>query len=150
VKFINKTEFANRIQELFHPDEDSWLYNYFPFLYGVDAYSLAPGTKLHTLIDITLKLIPALGGAYPVFAFPDGLAGWRDVPKNRKLSPIQVSDPDTLSQLLTDRIHFGASNGPVDNYHIADSEFRWVVVFSHEGRWLFYGTPELRAIVESI
>ena len=150
MKFINKAKFLARVHERFHPESESWLYNYFPSVFRSHSYAISSRAKVETLIKKTQKLVPALGSNYPLYAFPDGIAGWRDTPKNRRLSPIELSDQEELRDTIENRIYFRDPKRREDNYHITDADFRWVVVFTHHGDWHLYAPPALLVIAKPV
>ncbi|MBA3964136.1 MAG: hypothetical protein H0X40_19870 [Chthoniobacterales bacterium] len=86
-----------------------------------------------------------MGSRYPLFAFPDGLAGWRGAPKNHRHSPIALPDPESLSEVLREHIYFRDPKRYEDNYHVTDAAFCWIAVFCHHGDWHFFASPELIA-----
>jgi hypothetical protein len=88
-------------------------------------------------------LVTVFNSEYPIYAFPDGIAGWRDVPRNRRNSPIQIFHAKELAEILRTQIYFRDPQRRIDNYHITDRDMRWVVVFSHHNDWHLYASREL-------
>lgn len=138
MKFTNKKVFGARLRSRFPDYEEGWLYNYLESAFGCEPYTISSRAKLDTLITKTKRIAATLGGGYPLIAFPNGMAGWRGVPTNRRLSPVQISSPDDLSELLRSHIYFRDPKRFEDNYHITDASFSWIAIFCHHGDWHLY------------
>ena len=143
MKFINRADFSAKINGRFAPEKDAWLCNYFVSVFKCFSHTLSCRVKFETLIKKTQRLVALFNSEYPIYAFPDGIAGWRDVPRNRRLSPVQIFNTDELADLLRTRIYFRDPEKRVDNYHITDRDMSWVVVFSHHNDWHLYAPREL-------
>lgn len=152
VNFLNKATFEAKLRQRFSCDSDcgGWLYNCLSGEFGCEPYTISARATIDTLIDRTQRIVQELGSRYPIWAFPDSAAGWRDVSSNRRTSPIELLDADELSQLLRRHIYFRDPGRRIDNYHISDIDFRWIVVFSHHDDWHFYGRPDLVAHVKKV
>lgn len=142
MKFTNKKIFDATLRTRFPDHGGGWLYNCLEDAFDCDAYTISSRANLETLIKKTQRIASTLGTHYPLIAFPNGTAGWRPVPKNRRQSPIQLSSPDDLSELLRCHVYFRDPKRYEDNYHITDHAFSWIAVFCHHGDWHFFAPPD--------
>lgn len=141
MKFLNKANFEAKLRRRFPDHCDGWLYNCLEQAFGCEAYTISARAKLDTLITKTQRIVLALHSIYPLCAFPNGVAGWRGVPQNRRRSPVELPDAEQLSQLLRDHLYFRDPGRHIDNYHVTDQHFRWIAVFCHHDDWHFYAPP---------
>ena len=149
MKYLNKKSFEATLRHRFPDHGGGWLCNCLEEVFRCDSYTISSRAKLDTLIAKTQRIASALGSRYPLIAFPNGCAGWRAVPKNRRQSPIELSSPDDISELIRSHIYFRDLESYEDNYHIADSSFRWIAVFCHHGDWHFFASPASIATAKS-
>lgn len=149
MKYLNKKSFEATLRHRFPDHGGGWLCNCLEEVFRCDSYTISSRAKLDTLIAKTQRIASALGSRYPLIAFPNGCAGWRAVPKNRRQSPIELSSPDDISELIRRHIYFRDPDRYEDNYHIADSSFRWIAVFCHHGDWHFFASPASIATAKS-
>jgi hypothetical protein len=149
VKFLKKRDFQDKLLERFPDHGDGWLYNCLEEHFQCGCYTISARAKLDTLVAKTLKVASTLSSRYPLVSFPNGCAGWRGVAKNRRQSPVELSSPQELSQLLREHIYFRDPKRYEDNYHITDDAFRWVVVFCHHGDWHFFAPSKSVAKVKN-
>ena len=149
MKFLKKAAFESKLYRRFPEDRDGWFYNVLREAYGCKcSYTISARAKLESLIAKTCRIIMALNSSYPIYAFPDLAAGWRAFPKNRRWSPVELADPAELANLLREHIYFRHPQNRIDNYHIADSNFRWIAVFCHHDDWHFFASPQLVALAK--
>jgi hypothetical protein len=142
MKFINKSEFWSQLKKRYPDYKGGWFYNCLEDALGCKSLDISNRAKPATLIKRTQLILNILGSSYPLLAFPNGNAGWKNLSSSRSQSPIRVSDQDELTNLIANHIYFRDATRREDNYHITNQEFEWFVVFCHHGDWHFFSSKK--------
>jgi hypothetical protein len=143
MKFINKSEFWSQLKKHYPEYKGGWFYNCLEDAFGCPSLDISNRAKLETLIKKTNSIPLILGSSYPLLAFPNGNAGWKNLSSSRSQSPISVSDENELADLITKHIYFRDANRYEDNYHITNQEFEWFAVFCHHGDWHLFTSKKI-------
>lgn len=106
-------------------------------------FNLPARAAWRRLTDATASVIAALGGRPPFVLFTDRLAGWRDVAKRHRRSPVRSSSLEEALAFLQQRAHFRDPRAYEDNYYLCDRSLAWFIVFCHHGDWHLFVPPSV-------
>jgi hypothetical protein len=102
---------------------------------NLGSYELHGRLSWRRLDAASATALKLLGAKPPLVIFTDRMAGWRDVPKRRRWSPIRVDGPEDALQVVRQRSHFRDKTTYADNYYLCDRTARWFMVFCHHDGW---------------
>ncbi len=142
MKFINKSEFWSQLKKHYPDHKGGWFNNCLEHAFRCPSLDISNRAKLETLIKRTQLIPNILGTSYPLIAFSNGNAGWKNLATSRPQSPIRISDQNELANLVKKHMYFRDARGYEDNYHITDQGFEWFVVFCHHGDWHFFSSKK--------
>ena len=105
---------------------------------SIDLSSAVPPTSL---IKSTVNIINRTNSQYPLWAFNDLLAGWKNFPYAQRHAPLEVESEKELIKLLTKHLYF--RDRRADNYYLTNSSFEWFIWLCHHGDWHFAARPKI-------
>ena len=143
MRYLKKAKFGAELERRYPSYIAGWFGDCLLDIPNWSYIDISARAKVETLIRRTQAIPRILGDSYPLIGFPNGVirchvAGWKNVPSNRKHSPIEISDPDELAQLIVTRMHFRDPKGFEDNYYITNQKCEWFALFCHHGDWHFF------------
>ncbi len=140
MKYLKKNAFWSKLKRKYPANDMGWFCNSLLDAFPPPGVEISARAKIDTLITRTQVVPIVLNANFPLIAFPNGIAGWKNVTSNRKFSPVEILDPSELAQLIQRKMYFRDAKGFEDDYYITNGKLNWFVVFRHHGDWRFFGS----------
>ena len=140
VRFLGKAEVFEKLQCRFPFDMQAY------FCDGrcsrLAERRLSERASLKRLVRVTERHIsPARHES--LIAFNDHIAGWRNVPRTKRFSPLVLDPAISIQEFIERHMHFRDPQRYEDNYYLTTPDFDWFINFCHHGDWHFYGRKPL-------
>ena len=106
MRFLNKAKFWAEVEKRYPNRRGEWFWNCFVEEFDGAWLAISSHISVKSLVRRTLSIPRILNCPYPLIAFPDFVAGWKNVSSNRRFSPVEIRDEAELASLILEHIHF--------------------------------------------
>lgn len=104
-------------------------------LVHLPSYALHGRLSWRRIAATSVSAVQLLPARPPFILFTDHIAGWSQVPKRRRWSPVQLGSLDEALTFIRTRSYFRDRTGYVDNYYLCDHTLQWFISFCHHNGW---------------